>query len=115
MEELRKEFANIIKDIRSKYEFTLQEFGETLGVSDVYVSRIEKGQRFPSKKVLFVILFFLDNFKDYETIDALLSLFIKIKYKIMIFIHRIIFKHASGRIDDKPTILPTFNHIGIFT
>lgn len=79
MEELKKEFANIIKEIRSKYEFTLQEFGKILGVSDVYVSRIEKGQRFPSKKVLFVILFFLDGFKDYETIDTLLSLFIKIK------------------------------------
>lgn len=44
-----EDFSNILKNFRKAEDLTLDTLSKYLGVSDVYVSKLENGKRFPSK------------------------------------------------------------------
>ena len=48
-----EDFSNILKNFRKAEDLTLDTLSKYLGVSDVYVSKLENGKRFPSKNILF--------------------------------------------------------------
>ncbi|WP_418129166.1 helix-turn-helix transcriptional regulator [Staphylococcus sp. HKU1] len=75
-----EEFAKIIKETRLSGGVTLDDLAKFVGVSDVYISRIENAKRFPSKKVLFPLLLFIE-YEEYtgDLVNKLLTLFSTIK------------------------------------
>lgn len=50
-----EDFSNILKNFRKAEDLTLDTLSKYLGVSDVYVSKLENGKRFPSKNILFLV------------------------------------------------------------
>lgn len=68
-------FANILKDFRKNENITLNDLSKYLGVSDVYVSKLENAKRFPSKKILFNYLLFMEISEKYDDKEKLLKIF----------------------------------------
>ena len=50
-----EDFSNILKNFRKAEDLTLDTLSKYLGVSDVYVSKLENGKRFPSKKYFILV------------------------------------------------------------
>lgn len=48
----RRTLGAVIKKVRTDKEMTLQELGDKVGCTHVFLSRVESGQKFPSEKLL---------------------------------------------------------------
>ncbi|HAZ5069718.1 helix-turn-helix transcriptional regulator [Staphylococcus aureus] len=70
-----EDFSNILKNFRKEEDLTLDTLSKYLGVSDVYVSKLENGKRFPSKNILFWYVLFMDQSQMHDDIEKLLTIF----------------------------------------
>ena len=70
-----EDFSNILKKFRKEEDLTLDTLSKYLGVSDVYVSKLENGKRFPSKNILFWYVLFMDQSQMHDDIEKLLTIF----------------------------------------
>ena len=52
MADLPEIMGRVIRRERHDRQFTLKELGEKAGLSEIYVGEIERGQKYPSSKVL---------------------------------------------------------------
>ncbi len=52
MSELREIIGRVIRRERQDRQLTIKELGDKAGISEIYVGEIERGQKYPSSKVL---------------------------------------------------------------
>ncbi len=52
MSELQEIIGRVIRRERQDRQLTIKELGEKAGLSEIYVGEIERGQKYPSSKVL---------------------------------------------------------------
>ena len=56
-----REFGKLIKDLRIQANMTQAQLAKNIDVSDVYISLIEQGKRFPSMEIQRAIQHWLHN------------------------------------------------------
>ncbi len=52
MADLQETIGKVIRQERQARDLTIKELGEKAGLSEIYVGEIERGQKYPSAKVL---------------------------------------------------------------
>jgi transcriptional regulator with XRE-family HTH domain len=52
MADLQEIIGRVIRQERQNRQWTMKELGEKAGISEIYVGEIERGQKYPSAKVL---------------------------------------------------------------
>jgi transcriptional regulator with XRE-family HTH domain len=52
MPDLQETIGRVVRQERQYRNFTIKELGEKAGLSEIYVGEIERGQKYPSAKVL---------------------------------------------------------------
>jgi transcriptional regulator with XRE-family HTH domain len=52
MADLQEIIGKVIRQERQQRQLTIKELGEKAGLSEIYVGEIERGQKYPSAKVL---------------------------------------------------------------
>ena len=52
MADLQEIVGRVIRQERQSHQYTIKELGERAGLSEIYVGEIERGQKYPSAKVL---------------------------------------------------------------
>ena len=52
MSDLQEIVGRVIRRERQDRQLTIKELGEKAGLSEIYVGEIERGQKYPSSKVL---------------------------------------------------------------
>jgi transcriptional regulator with XRE-family HTH domain len=52
MSDLQEIVGRVIRCERQDHQLTIKELGEKAGLSEIYVGEIERGQKYPSSKVL---------------------------------------------------------------
>lgn len=52
MADLQEIIGKVIRQERQQRQMTIKELGEKAGLSEIYVGEIERGQKYPSAKVL---------------------------------------------------------------
>lgn len=52
MADLQEIIGRVIRQERQQRQLTIKELGEKAGLSEIYVGEIERGQKYPSAKVL---------------------------------------------------------------
>ena len=52
MADLQETLGKVIRQERQAHQFTIKELGDKAGLSEIYVGEIERGQKYPSAKVL---------------------------------------------------------------
>jgi transcriptional regulator with XRE-family HTH domain len=52
MADLQEMIGNVIRRERQQRRMTIKELGEKAGLSEIYVGEIERGQKYPSARVL---------------------------------------------------------------
>jgi transcriptional regulator with XRE-family HTH domain len=52
MADLQETLGKVIRQERLAHHFTIKELGDKAGLSEIYVGEIERGQKYPSAKVL---------------------------------------------------------------
>lgn len=67
----RVEVGIKIREARRQKEFTQQMLAEAVGVSEMYISQIERGTKMPSLNMFIDIITALDISADYVLRDAL--------------------------------------------
>ncbi|MBP3627628.1 MAG: helix-turn-helix transcriptional regulator [Clostridia bacterium] len=69
----REALGKRIREARKQKSFTQQQLAETLGITDVYVSEIERGNKMPSIPLFIAIVEALDISADYLLRDNISS------------------------------------------
>jgi transcriptional regulator with XRE-family HTH domain len=75
----QKMFGELVKEQRLKTDATTYDLGDTVGVSNTYISQIETGKKIPSKKVLFKLIYWLDPRNEYEFPERILKIYCDLK------------------------------------
>jgi transcriptional regulator with XRE-family HTH domain len=52
MADLQETLGKVIRQERQAHQLTIKELGDKAGLSEIYVGEIERGQKYPSAKVL---------------------------------------------------------------
>jgi transcriptional regulator with XRE-family HTH domain len=52
MADLQEVIGKVIRQERQTHQLTIKELGDKAGLSEIYVGEIERGQKYPSAKVL---------------------------------------------------------------
>ncbi len=52
MADLQETVGKVIRQERQERHFTIKELGDKAGISEIYMGEIERGQKYPSAKVL---------------------------------------------------------------
>ena len=52
MSDLQEIYGKVIRRERQYHQLTIKELGDKAGLSEIYVGEIERGQKYPSAKVL---------------------------------------------------------------
>ena len=60
MADLQEIMGRVIRRERQDHQLTIKELGDKAGLSEIYVGEIERGQKYPSSKVLESIAHALD-------------------------------------------------------
>ena len=63
--EYRKNFSNIITELRKEHKLTLVQLGDILGIKNQSVSLLEKGKNVPSFDTLIALADYFDVSLDY--------------------------------------------------
>ena len=51
----KQAFRQILKELRKKHGFTQKELAELSGLSQIFITKLEKGERNPSIETLFML------------------------------------------------------------
>ncbi|MCB0279418.1 MAG: helix-turn-helix transcriptional regulator [Calditrichaeota bacterium] len=51
----KQAFGQILKELRKKHGFTQKELAELSGLSQIFITKLEKGERNPSIETLFML------------------------------------------------------------
>src|SRR2546430_17721196 len=77
MADLQEIIGKVIRQERQQRQLTIKELGEKAGLSEIYVGEIERGQKYPSAKVLESIA----NALDLDIADLLELMAEEIRYE----------------------------------
>src|SRR6266536_5710864 len=77
MADLQETLGKVIRQERQNRRLTIKELGEKAGLSEIYVGEIERGQKYPSAKVLESIA----NALDLDMADLLELMAEEIRYE----------------------------------
>lgn len=75
---MKNNIGDYFKELRSELDLTLEELSNMIGLSKSYINQIEKNERTPSKKKLFEILFYFNEYQELEPplpVDEIFTLF----------------------------------------
>ncbi len=87
---MKNNIGDYFKELRSELDLTLEELSNMIGLSKSYINQIEKNERTPSKKKLFEILFYFNEYQELEPplpVDEIFTLFAnqkKLDYDLLV-------------------------------